>query len=146
MKTYNDKEKQAAANKKYYEKHKEERAEKARWYYIEHKEEYKERAHKYYIKNKESLSKKHKKYYRERKDKMFNNKQLRLLEITKSLPSLEAEQLSSDNNLENTRENIEACLLDALQIISTKTKYDDICRTLIEKAKTSLQYFKNHNH
>ncbi len=143
MKTLNDKQKRAEANRRYYTKHKAERSEKARLYYIEHKEEYRERAQRYYIKNKETLSQKHKKYYQEHRDKTFNKKQLKILEITKAITPIEGKHICSENNLENTRTNIENYLLEALQVISANTKYEDICRALIETAKANLRYCDN---
>ena len=140
------KQKISERNKKYYAKHKTDLLEKKKKHYTEHKDEYAIRMKKYYLEHKDELSEKHKKYYFEHKFHL-SQKHEKLIDITVSIPSLE--ELEAYGGYERTptdhRGSTEENLICALEIVSKGTRYEDICKELIEKAKTIFMYCENLN-
>lgn len=131
-----------ASRKRYYFSHKEEHAEWSRKYYLDHKDEYKARAQQYYQENKAELNEKHRRYYQIQKTKERNQKQSSLVSIIEALPSLEGTDMSSVNLSADQIAVIEDMLLEAIDVISKKTKYRELCIELMQKADIIFKLYR----
>jgi len=131
------------SNKRYYRKHKEEHSEWSKAYYLEHKDEYKARSQQYYQENKAELKEKHKRYYEIQKAKERNKKQDTLLEIINAIPSIDENESEHIFISDEQIADIEDKLLEALDVMSAKTKYRDLCVELIQKAELVFKFHRS---
>lgn len=137
----NKKQQKAEANKKYYAKHKTEIAKKKKNYYQANRDKYSKRMKAYYIENKTELAKKHKEYYEKHKYQP-SKKHSNLINITVSIPSMEEILTPYTRCPEDYRSKTEAYLIEAIEQLSKGTKYEDICKELIEKASSVLKFYE----
>ena len=134
---------QKASKRRYYITHKAEHAEWSKAYYIEHKDEYKARAQQYYQENKDALKAKHKEYYEVQKTKKHNKKQSTLVGLIDAITVIDEKSSSHSCISVEQISNIEDMLLEALDVMSYKTKYRDLCVELMQKAETIFESYRS---
>lgn len=140
--TLSKKQKKSQYNRKYYLCNKEKLEEKKKIYYLNNKDKYSKRAKRYYNEHQAEISIKHKEYYEKNKFKP-SKKISKLIEITVSIPTIEEIQGAYEHAPIDHRRDVEEYILSALETLSQKTKCEDTCKDLIEKARRIFEFYDN---